>query len=1540
MVRRSSLIFAASLAVLSTLEPTLGFAAAAPAHQHDELERPRFLRREIKRAFLNVSTSIGPGDYHGPFGGQSTSESSRLESLTDSLTINPPETTEASTTAPVITQTPPDLQSIQSEVSQSLLALESSQSQSQASSPSTAAPPPTSTPATSQEVSPTTPALPVTSPSISSNTNGVPTKSTETSAPDISSTASSSNAEGATTFATTALGNSDTSGSTGQSLSTSSQSPETQTPTTQPVLPVSVTTSASGEQNTAGTSQSTEGSATVSSSNSLSSSENAGISESLPGSQLPATSASSASEAEGGQQTMSSAMSDSQVTEPSGSATSPSPASETKSEQQPIFSVTSIPPATDFIGSQQTSLPITPDTQATSESKPTTGITARTASSPSSELPTTIAGQASETHSTSVQTPPSVTVPISVQTPPSVTVPISTPSTKVSAPELSQSNIVSGIEHSSSVSATGQEQSSPSATKQTSAAGQQISPSTTTPGETSQSGSQEQPGNTGKSSIPAVVNTVNTNQQPFTQPSQSQTSVAAILSHSATLPEVSSNVANANTLHSSSAAGIQLPPGATSQNLPPSATDHATPGSQTFSNTMATAESGTQAPANSKTTQNGFFPTLSTSAVASLGVSIGESQTSEAQPASSPAPPESASVHPTVSSTQPVNSFGSGEVTLPSTPTTQGASNTGRLLPTPKSSVSNPLDTGNFEGSTLTGTELYSALTNALQTSVGPGSTMLPNGAIVPTAVSREGGNTVSTQPGKGSGGQGQSSGNPGASSATQLSGEMVSSPSEASSAASGAPAFTSNGVVISTPLASNVPFTSNGIVISSPLASNAPVTSSGIVLTNSLGSISTPVPVIASLTLSDGRVVPTTLTSVSPSFTDGQSGIEPQSSAGFGPSNYPESGSTGNSGTAISAVSNSAPQTSMMTSNGVVIPVPVPSSAVVNTGVTDTAFGQSGLPISTGAPQSISLQSGQSVNSGAIETAPVSLPSGTVLSGSVASPASGTLATGLTSPIVVGSATNSNGDSVPITAGQVTGSTLSGGTFVPLTASNPTAASASGVPTSPVVVGSATNSNGDTVPITAGQVTGSTLSGGTFVPLTASNPTAASASGVPASSNSGSNSQMLSNGVSTSVASESGSQTVASAGQETETAGQTGAGQSGVSQTTGSQSAEGQSSGASGVTATGVAQSETLPAPAPITGTATAQPNAVATSPASLPIATESQNFPSNGKGPFTQQPTSYDTNTIQSVPTSILAQPTSALSSQSSFSGPTGLPTGVPLVLYPPNGATKRPENTDLVQVGFLYPLNYDFVWSHGESQQQIFKYLPMGIAWGLQIDIENVTMQSLRAWDTTQDLHYITTLALAWVPSGQVQSLGLLVHTPASRFYHTPDNSTNTLLSMINIALPIAADNSTDGGDTNSFGAEPSNTATMKDGGAPVGGNIGSSNPVRASSVGIACGVAAGAAAYGAAMFFVARRYRKRRQSHLRSPSMFSSPVMSHAGPDALAGAALMSGGVGDHRSPSPYHDEDIRAASRGSGRSASTGRQQISAPVMAENSLGWN
>ena len=344
-------------------------------------------------------------------------------------------------------------------------------------------------------------------------------------------------------------------------------------------------------------------------------------------------------------------------------------------------------------------------------------------------------------------------------------------------------------------------------------------------------------------------------------------------------------------------------------------------------------------------------------------------------------------------------------------------------------------------------------------------------------------------------------------------------------------------------------------------------------------------------------------------------------------------------------------------------------------------------------------------------------------------------------------------------------------------------------------------------------------------------------------------------------------------------------------------------------------------------------QSNAATPGVTATPASPPPQEF--TGKGPYTQSPISYDTSTTQLVPTSIIHGPSSTPSA-TQF-GPSSLPSNVPQILYQNGGPGSQPPNTRLINIAFRYPLNYLFVYNHTDSQKQIFYYIPLGISYGLEIDTTQIRMQSLRAWDTYEDVGYVTTLALAWIPDGLVDNLALLVSTPVSRFYHNPDNSTAFLLSMINNAIPITGSNGTDGSPT-AFGNIPPDTTSAKTAGAPIGGDIGNSEHVRASSVGIGVGVACGAAAYGAAMFFVARRYKKRRLSHTRSPSMFSSPVMSHAGPDTGAGAALMSGAMGE-RSASPYYDNDGRAGSRGSGRSGSS-RHQISAPVMAENSLGWN
>ncbi|KAI9843495.1 MAG: hypothetical protein M1830_007698, partial [Pleopsidium flavum] len=234
-----------------------------------------------------------------------------------------------------------------------------------------------------------------------------------------------------------------------------------------------------------------------------------------------------------------------------------------------------------------------------------------------------------------------------------------------------------------------------------------------------------------------------------------------------------------------------------------------------------------------------------------------------------------------------------------------------------------------------------------------------------------------------------------------------------------------------------------------------------------------------------------------------------------------------------------------------------------------------------------------------------------------------------------------------------------------------------------------------------------------------------------------------------------------------------------------------------------------------------------------------------------------------------------------------------------------------------------------------QQIFHYLPMGIGYDLGINDTQVVMQRLQADNSTVGSGYYTTLAMAFIPTDLVDKLRLDLITPPSMIYRNPDGSTFTLMSMIDPSFPILA-NQPHGSGTNSNGNAAASSSAAAGDGSPLGGNMNNSSSVKGTSVGIGVGVVAGAAAYGAAMFFVARRYKRKRQGHYRSRSLIDTGDMVQ-GSGAGASAALMSGGRGDGwRSVTPGYDG---RDSRNSGRSGST-RAQISAPVMAENSLGWN
>ena len=300
--------------------------------------------------------------------------------------------------------------------------------------------------------------------------------------------------------------------------------------------------------------------------------------------------------------------------------------------------------------------------------------------------------------------------------------------------------------------------------------------------------------------------------------------------------------------------------------------------------------------------------------------------------------------------------------------------------------------------------------------------------------------------------------------------------------------------------------------------------------------------------------------------------------------------------------------------------------------------------------------------------------------------------------------------------------------------------------------------------------------------------------------------------------------------------------------------------------------------------------------------------------------------------------ATKTSGLSTATSGEGTetavTGLPTYLPRLVQPPGGMPNPPGNMTLIQLGFFYGLNFPFVVGQPESAGQIFHYLPQGIAYGLGISRELVVMNALMPYDTTTELKYITTLAQAYIPSSLVQTLEMSIHMPLSQIYHNPDAPIKTLMSMLNPAIPILP-GATWGGASSSAYYNPAATATTGPGaGAPLGGDSGSSNHVRPSTLGIGIGAVGGAAVYAAAMVYVARRYRQKRQGHQRASSVHTSGQMSQrSGGMAgffMSGANGIGSGSGGRGS----------RTSAGSSNGRSVREQGISGPIMAENSLGWN
>ncbi|KAK9452787.1 hypothetical protein V1511DRAFT_463800 [Dipodascopsis uninucleata] len=347
--------------------------------------------------------------------------------------------------------------------------------------------------------------------------------------------------------------------------------------------------------------------------------------------------------------------------------------------------------------------------------------------------------------------------------------------------------------------------------------------------------------------------------------------------------------------------------------------------------------------------------------------------------------------------------------------------------------------------------------------------------------------------------------------------------------------------------------------------------------------------------------------------------------------------------------------------------------------------------------------------------------------------------------------------------------------------------------------------------------------------------------------------------------------------------------------------------------------------------------------------------------------------------LPTSLITEevvPTTQSSATDTSTGPVTSSTAaaLPNVIAPSGGIPSAPADSSLIQIGFTYGFNYPFIVENPLAVAQIFEYLPIGIADGLNVSADDLVMQSIVPYQVNGG-SYIASIARLYVPTDLVNTLAVYIHLPTSPIYNTDSEQVNSFMNMIDPTISLSAtstsgagdssEDGTDGSGTSNGGSDDPNDVTVSGSnnlayqGSLYGSNGNNTSETAKQErvvIAIAVGAVCGVIAYGVLIFFYVRRYRRKK---LESQSGFGSPGMRQISPPVLAfsSSPFADGGVYGLGA----RDSPIGSAT-GNGNSASDGRsrfssrnsyiggasnnqrlqpqQQISQPFMSENSLGWS
>ncbi|CAH7666695.1 expressed protein [Phakopsora pachyrhizi] len=141
-----------------------------------------------------------------------------------------------------------------------------------------------------------------------------------------------------------------------------------------------------------------------------------------------------------------------------------------------------------------------------------------------------------------------------------------------------------------------------------------------------------------------------------------------------------------------------------------------------------------------------------------------------------------------------------------------------------------------------------------------------------------------------------------------------------------------------------------------------------------------------------------------------------------------------------------------------------------------------------------------------------------------------------------------------------------------------------------------------------------------------------------------------------------------------------------------------------------------------------------------------------------------------------------------------PPVFPSTLPRYIVPTGAPSSAPVNTTLISILFTDELNWPWLVTNSNASSQVLVFMPALISSSLGIPNEQVTTQSLQAYqpadyDSKNEAGMLA-LWLGYIPSQYVDALQAMIKSPQSQFYHNPDPLLNALAKTVDPSFPITS------------------------------------------------------------------------------------------------------------------------------------------------------